>query len=72
MIVFENIQKKFPLGNIALSDISFQIEDNEFVFLVGGSGAGKTSVLKLMLRELLPTSGRIKVNEFEPSSHRVV
>lgn len=64
MIVFDNVSKKFPLGNIALQDISFEIEDNEFVFLVGSSGAGKTSILKLILREMLPTSGTIVIDEF--------
>ncbi|MBI2641567.1 ATP-binding cassette domain-containing protein [Candidatus Roizmanbacteria bacterium] len=64
MIVFEKVSKKFPLGNVALDDISFTIEDNEFAFLVGPSGAGKTTILKLLLREYLPTSGAIKVNDF--------
>lgn len=70
MITFEKVTKKFPLGNIALEEISFEIKDNEFVFLVGPSGAGKTTILKLMLNEYLPTSGGITVNDFHISSKK--
>jgi len=42
-----------------LHDISFQVEKGEFVFLVGPSGAGKTTVLRILCRELTPTSGQI-------------
>lgn len=59
--------KTFPLGNIGLDAATFQISDGEFVFLVGPSGAGKTTILKLLLREYLPTHGTITVNAFKPS-----
>jgi cell division transport system ATP-binding protein len=65
MIVFENVTKKFPLGNVALENVSFSLEEGEFVFLVGPSGAGKTTIIKLILREFLPTSGSIFVDEMD-------
>jgi cell division transport system ATP-binding protein len=68
MIKFENVFKKFPLGNVALQNISFEIKDEEFIFLVGSSGAGKTTVLKLILREFLPSEGKIFIDDWEISS----
>ena len=65
MITFDKVTKKFPLGNAALSEVSFEIDDNEFVFLVGPSGAGKTSILKMITQELKPTSGSIIIDDFD-------
>ncbi len=70
MIIFEKVTKRFPLGNIALDEVSFEIKNDEFVFLVGPSGAGKTTVLKLILREYLPTSGSITIDDFTISSKK--
>lgn len=69
MITFNNVSKKFPLGTIALNHVSFTIEDNEFVFLTGPSGAGKTTIIKLIPLFIVPTSGSIMVNNIE-TSHR--
>ena len=49
MIHFKNVSLAYPDGTVALKDINLHIEDGEFVFLVGHSGAGKTSLAEAML-----------------------
>jgi len=61
MIKLENITKKFG-GVTAVEGISFGVEKGEFVFLTGPSGAGKTTLIRLLLAEYLPTSGEIEIN----------
>lgn len=65
MIEFKNVKKTYPNGTVALDGINLKIEDGEFVFAVGHSGAGKTTLTKLLLREEKPTSGKITVNGYE-------
>lgn len=71
MIRFDQVSLSFPLGNTALENVSFEIADNEFVFLVGKSGAGKTTILKLILHEYAPTSGSIIVDNLDISKRRL-
>ncbi len=60
MIEFRNVTKQYDdAGNIALSNASFTIENGEFVFLVGSSGAGKTTITKLLMRETNVSEGEI-------------
>jgi len=65
MISFQNVSVRYPLGNVALDSVSFDIEDGEFVYLVGPSGAGKTSILRLLLDDIHASEGSITVNDFE-------
>ncbi|OGN22865.1 MAG: cell division ATP-binding protein FtsE [Candidatus Yanofskybacteria bacterium RIFCSPLOWO2_01_FULL_41_34] len=59
MIEFEGVSKKYDDELLTLSDIHFKIEPGEFVVFVGHSGAGKTTLTKLLLREEKPTNGKI-------------
>lgn len=62
MIKFENVSKIYNSHSTALKSLSFEIKPHEFVSLVGKSGAGKTTVLKLLLAEEKPTEGKIFFN----------
>ncbi len=64
MIEFNNVVKSYAVGNHALKGVSMQIQDGEFAFLVGTSGSGKSTIIKLITGELKPTSGYVHVNGY--------
>jgi len=64
MIKFENVTKKFGSKKV-LSRVSFEINPREFVFLIGPSGAGKTTLIRLITREFLPSTGKLFIDEWD-------
>ena len=61
MIVFDSVRKVYEPNVAALTDVSFVIDKGEFVFVVGASGSGKSTIIRLILKEIEPTTGKIAV-----------
>lgn len=59
MIKFVNVTKKYPGGFVALSNVNLEIKDGEFVSIVGKSGAGKTTLTKMIYAEEFPSRGSV-------------
>ena len=64
MIRFTKVFKSFRTGTLALKDVSFHIAKSEFAFLTGHSGAGKSTALRLIYADELPTSGEVRISGF--------
>lgn len=65
MIKLDNVSKKFPNGAYGLKNLNLGVEKGEFLFLVGPTGSGKTTVFRLLIRETLPTEGIVVVNNWD-------
>ncbi len=64
MIEFRGVYKTYSTDSHALEDVNLHIDDGEFVFVLGASGAGKSTFLKLIMREEVPTAGEVIVNNY--------
>ena len=64
VIVLNNVSKSYQAGVQALSNVNIRIKKGEFVFVVGDSGSGKSTFIKLLLRELVPTTGSIYILDY--------
>ena len=64
MIRLKDVEKCYANGAKAINGISLEIEDGEFVFLVGPSGSGKSTIIKMLTGEIGPTAGRIMINGY--------
>lgn len=70
MVRFEQVGRRFPGGNDALSGVSFELQRGEFAFLTGHSGAGKSTLLKMMMLMDRPSRGRVLVDGYDLSTLR--
>jgi cell division transport system ATP-binding protein len=61
VIEFANVSKRYPSGDTGLENVSFAVQPGEFVFLVGASGSGKSTTMRLLIKETEPTAGAIRV-----------
>ena len=68
MIKLNNVSLVFQGGSVALSNVSIEISEGEFAYVIGHSGSGKSSLLKLLYKEYSPTKGEIEVVDMDVTS----
>src|SRR5918997_225284 len=61
VVDFRSVSKKYPSGDMGLEDATFAIHPGEFVFLVGSTGSGKSTIMRLLIKEIEPSYGAIAV-----------
>ena len=61
VIEFDDVSKRYPSGDTGLEHVSFSVQPGEFVFIVGASGSGKSTTMRLLIKEVEPTGGAIHV-----------
>ncbi|MBV9001973.1 MAG: ATP-binding cassette domain-containing protein, partial [Solirubrobacterales bacterium] len=61
VIEFRGVSKRYPSGDVGLEEATFSIERGDFVFLVGSTGSGKSTLMRLLIKELEPSAGTIRV-----------
>jgi cell division transport system ATP-binding protein len=61
VIEFRDVSKRYPSGDVGLDRVTFAIDRGDFVFLVGATGSGKSTVMRLLIKELEPTGGTLRV-----------
>ena len=64
MITFQNVSKQY-YSDLALDGLTFTVDKGDFVFLVGPTGSGKTTIFRLIIRDLIPTNGKITIGEID-------
>jgi len=70
-IKFDNVTKNYgPIS--AIRDLSFAVNQGDFVFITGPSGSGKSTVIKLILNQMKPSSGQILINGYQPKTHQEI
>jgi len=70
VIRFKKVFKSFQSSSLALTDVTLHVAKSEFVFLTGHSGAGKSTILRMIYADLLPTSGEVRVSGFSTDRMR--
>ncbi len=65
MIKLDNVSKTFTLGTVGLSGITLSIDKGEFIFIVGPTGSGKTTLFRLLIKDMIPTEGTISIGDWD-------